>query len=112
MSTATSAGDTPAIRAAWPSEPGRSAARWRKAALVATLQNVYDLRQSVARFLAGRVEERVFGLRYRLVSKSLLAEMVREEVLAWGLLEVRGGAAPQIQVGHGRRATGPPYEQN
>ena len=36
--------------------------RWRKGTLVATLQNIYDLRQSVARFLAGRIEEQVFGL--------------------------------------------------
>ncbi|MFH1746797.1 MAG: ATP cone domain-containing protein [Planctomycetota bacterium] len=64
----------------------RSSLKWRKGAIVATLQNVYDLRQPVARFLAARIEEQVFNLGYRLVSKTFLSELVRNEVLAWGLL--------------------------
>ena len=71
-------------------DPARSeqpAVRWRKGALVGTLQNVYDLRQSVARFLAGRVEGQVFSLGYRLLSKALVAELLRNELLAWGLLD-------------------------
>ncbi len=74
------------VRVSDPLEPGREPVRWRKSAIVATLQNVYDLRQAVARFLAGRIEERVFGLGYRLLSKPFVAELVRNEVLAWGLL--------------------------
>jgi len=69
-----------------PAEPGRPPCRWRKDALVSTLQNAYDLRQAVARFLAGRIEERVFELGYRLLSKGFIAELVRNEVSAWGLL--------------------------
>jgi hypothetical protein len=71
--------------------------------LVATLENAYGLRHSVARFLAGRVEQQVFALNYRVVTKALLAELVRCEVLAWGLTgdaQLSGeSAAIELQVG-------------
>ena len=74
------------VRVYDPLRPIDSPIRWHKGAIVATLQNVYDLRQAVARFLAGRIENQVFGLGYRLLSKPFLAELVQNEVLAWGLL--------------------------
>jgi hypothetical protein len=61
--------------------------RWQKSALVETLQNRYGLRHAVARFLAGQIEAQVFALDYRVVSKAFLAELLRNEVLAWGLVD-------------------------
>lgn len=58
---------------------------WNKSAIIATLENQYGLRHNVARFLASRVEEQVFSLNYRTITKPFLAEVVRNEVLAWGL---------------------------
>jgi hypothetical protein len=71
--------------------------RWRKTALVATLRDVYGLQQTVARFLAGRIEEQVFGLGYRQVSKTLLAELMRSELMAWGLLDGQSADLPADQ---------------
>lgn len=62
---------------------------WRKVAVVATLQNRYGLRLSVARFLASRIEAQVFALNYRLITRQFLAELVRNEVLAWGLADTQ-----------------------
>ncbi|MBK9127195.1 MAG: hypothetical protein IPM13_05275 [Phycisphaerales bacterium] len=58
---------------------------WQKTDIVAALENHYGLRHSVARFLAGQIESQVFGLNYRLITRPFLAELVRSEVLAWGL---------------------------
>jgi hypothetical protein len=69
--------------------PADRAELWRKSVLVQTLQTRYGLRHSVARFMAGRIEGQVFGLGYRVVSKLFLAELVRNEVLAWGLADER-----------------------
>jgi hypothetical protein len=66
---------------------------WRKAAIVDTLQARYGLRYAVARFIATQIEARVFGLNYRVVSKTLLAELVQNEVSAWGLAEESGRVA-------------------
>lgn len=74
------------VRVYDPLEPAQSPVPWRKSELVATLQSVYDLRQATARFLAGQIEDRVFTLGYRLLSKPFVAELTRNEVLAWGLL--------------------------
>ncbi|MCK4341571.1 MAG: hypothetical protein KAY37_07610 [Phycisphaerae bacterium] len=68
-------------------QPATRGRPWRKAALVATLRNRYGLRQAVARFLAGQIESRVFALNYRVLTKPFLTELVRNEVLAWGLAD-------------------------
>jgi hypothetical protein len=60
---------------------------WRKLSLVATLQDAFGISHAVARFLAGQVEAQVFALNYRLVTKAFLTELVRNEVLAWGLAD-------------------------
>lgn len=72
--------------AAEPLKPQRGRP-WQKVALVATLQSRYGLRHSVSRFLAGRIELQVFMLNYRTVTKAFLTELVRNEVLAWGLAD-------------------------
>jgi hypothetical protein len=69
--------------------PGALTEPWHKAALVNTLQARYGLRHAVARFVAGRIETQVFTLDYRIVSRSFLSELVRSELLAWGLAECR-----------------------
>ncbi len=66
---------------------GGPGAAWRKAALVGTLEARYGLRHAAARFVASRIEQQVFILGYRLVSRTLLAELTRSEALAWGLAD-------------------------
>ena len=75
------------IRVVDPDRPAQEGTLWHKAPLVETLQNHYGLRYPVARFLAGRVEHQVFALDYRVVSKAFLWELIRNEVLAWGLAD-------------------------
>lgn len=99
------------VRVFDPALSEQPAVRWRKGALVGTLQNVYDLRQSVARFLAGRVEGQVFGLGYRLLSKVLVAELLRNELLAWGLLDMPVGAVRKGQVCLGPVASRQPEKE-
>jgi hypothetical protein len=70
---------------------------WRKGALVETLQDAYGLRHGVARFLAGRIEEQVFLLEYHAVSRAFLRELVRNEVLAWGLSDEQPAPHPAGQ---------------
>lgn len=89
----------------------RTTVKWRKGAVVAALQNVYDLRQSVARFLAGQIEEQVFALGYRLVSKTFMAELVRNEVLAWGLLSVPVRASHGVSPPDGHAVGRQPREE-
>lgn len=64
-----------------------TATAWQKAMVVATLEGHYGLRHSVARFLAGQIEQQVFALNYRAITRPFLAELIRNEVLAWGLGE-------------------------
>ncbi len=68
-------------------QPGAKGKPWRKSAIVATLENHYGLRHTIARFLAGQIETQVFALDYRLITRPFLGELVRNEVLAWGLAD-------------------------
>ncbi len=82
---------------------------WHKGTLVRTLQARYGLRHGVSRFVAGRVEAQVFSLDYRTVSRSFLAELVRNELMAWGLIdEVPAGAVTPARPPVG---TGPANEE-
>jgi hypothetical protein len=60
---------------------------WRKSAVVTTLKVDYGIGHAAARFLAGRTEDQIFALNYRLVSKTLITELMRNELLAWGLAD-------------------------
>jgi hypothetical protein len=85
------------IRVVESAAPGARSAPWRKSALVETLQADHGLRRAVARFVAGRIEAQVFALDYRSVSRSFLAELMRSELMAWGLVDAkvyRVNAAP------------------
>ncbi|MBK9118364.1 MAG: hypothetical protein IPM18_02015 [Phycisphaerales bacterium] len=74
------------IRVIEPGRPGRGEA-WNKSAIVGTLQHRFGLRHAVSRFMAGRIEAQIFTLDYRVVTRPFLAELVRNEVLAWGLAD-------------------------
>jgi hypothetical protein len=75
---------------------------WRKALVVAALEHRYGLTRPVARILAGEIEARVFALKYRLIAKPLLDELIRNELAAWGLVvEATGesrGVTPHASV--------------
>ncbi len=58
---------------------------WQKGQVVRTLQKRFGLTRATARVLGNEVEQRVLGLGYRLVSSSLVTELVRNELRCWGL---------------------------
>lgn len=60
---------------------------WRKERVVAELRGRYQIGETTARILAGEIEQRVLMLDYRAVSASLVAELIRTELRAWGLYE-------------------------
>jgi len=80
---------------------------WRKAVVVEMLQNEFGLRHSVCRFLAGQIEQQVFSLNYRVIRRPLLVELVRSEMMAWGLVDEpalrEGVAVPPPHVAEVRR---------
>lgn len=65
----------------------RRFAPWRKSEVARTLKDSFGIGHNASRFLAGRTEEQVFALNYRLVSKTLVSELIRNELLAWGLAD-------------------------
>jgi 2-phosphoglycerate kinase len=67
--------------------PGRNGMPWRKSLLVQTLANRYGLTPPTARTLACEIEYRVLTLNYNVVSTALVAELIRNEVSAWGLAD-------------------------
>ncbi len=75
------------IRVVESASAGARSEPWRKSALVETLRGRHGLRRAVSRFVAGRIEAQVFALDYRTVSRSFLAELMRSELQAWGLVE-------------------------
>ena len=60
--------------------------RWNKALLVQHLRRQHTLDSPTARMIAGRVEQLIFCCGLRAVTGGLVREMVRSELLAWGLL--------------------------
>lgn len=67
---------------------------WRKARIAEMLERRYELGHSVARILAGEIERRVLALGYSTVSAGLIAELIRNELMAWGLLESAAARLP------------------
>ncbi|MFQ5423623.1 MAG: hypothetical protein ACE5F9_06530 [Phycisphaerae bacterium] len=60
--------------------------RWKKGLVVSHLRRQHLLDAPVSRMIAGRVEQLVFNCGLRVVTSGLVTEMVRSELLAWGLL--------------------------
>ncbi len=69
--------------------------KWRKKLLIALLQNAYGLQRSTARILAGEIETRVLSMNYAVISQVLISELIRNELMAWGLHEDVPLARPQ-----------------
>lgn len=81
-------------------------APWRKATVAGTLERRHGLTHSVARILAGEIERRVLALEYSAISTALIAELIRNELMAWGLADPVKDAAPralEVDVVAGRR---------
>ena len=74
-----------------------SLAPWRKATVARKLERRNGLSHSVARILAGEIEQRVLGLGYTVVSAALIAELVRNELQAWGLAHEAAVLAPEVR---------------
>ncbi len=79
-------------------EPEGAPTPWRKASVAATLERRHGLSHSVARILAGEIERRVLALEYGRISTALVVELIRSELLAWGLADAATDAARQFQV--------------
>ena len=87
--------------------PGCAGVRWRKAAVAQALRSRHGLSRSIARILAGEIEQRVLTLGYSTVSTTLIAELIRNELLAWGLADAAIGAAPparEVDLAAGRQS--------
>lgn len=83
--------------------PDRSRMPWSKGRVATTLERRHGLKPSVARILAGEIEGRVLGLNYGVVSSALIAELIRNELMAWGLsddaIAVTSGQGVDAAVG-------------
>ena len=60
--------------------------RWNKSHIVEHLRRRHLLEVPVARMMAGRVEQSVFDCGLDVVTSGLVYEMIKSELLAWGLL--------------------------
>lgn len=60
--------------------------RWNKTLILQHLRRQHCLEAPAARMIAGRVEELVFNCGLRVITCGLVREMVKSELLAWGLL--------------------------
>lgn len=74
--------------------PKRGSVPWRKTTLVRRMTQRYGVGAQVARIVAGELEQRVLNLGFRTVSGTLIEELLRNELLAWGLLETEVVATP------------------
>lgn len=66
---------------------GGSEARWCKSVVAAALMQQYGLKQSVARFLASLVEQRVLASDRPRLTAATIAEWMYAEVQGWGLCD-------------------------
>lgn len=85
-----------AVRVAHSDDSRGGSCGWRKGRIARTLRESFGVGSTVSRILAGELERRALGLGYAVLSKPLLRELVRSEVIAWGL----GGdtaAIPQFE---------------
>lgn len=63
----------------------RTARPWRKTDVARTFEIHHGLAPETSRILAAAVEERVLSLNYEVLTAALVDELVRSELLAWGL---------------------------
>lgn len=67
--------------------PAKGLKPWLKSIVVAALQCKHGADPVVARALAGEVEMRVFACGYQVVRTPLIAEIVKNELMSWGLID-------------------------
>ncbi len=60
--------------------------RWDKSRISRALRDEHGLERPAARMIAGRVEQLTFNCGLRAVTTGLVGEIMRSELLAWGLL--------------------------
>lgn len=60
--------------------------QWDKGLIVRRLLEDYQIDAPAARVIAGRVEQLVFNCGLKIVTADLVEEMIKSELLAWGLL--------------------------
>ncbi len=60
--------------------------RWNKSHIVQHLRRQHGLDAPVSRMIAGRVEQLIFQCGLNVVTAGLVYEMIKSELLAWGLL--------------------------
>lgn len=66
--------------------PEAEPAAWSKQRVVEAIERQFRLRMPVARILAAEIERRVLQLDYKMISTGLVREVIRNEMLAWGLV--------------------------
>lgn len=67
---------------------------WRKSLIVRRLEKDFELQPATCRILASNVEQHVLGLGFAEVTQRLVDELLRTELMAWGLTEeVRPGSS-------------------
>lgn len=81
-----------------PRRPQRAPSAWCKSRLVETLERRYQVKSDVARFLGGEIEQRLLALGYHVVSTALVAELIRNELMAWGLSDEAAAARATADV--------------
>lgn len=67
---------------------------WEKGRIARLLVRRYDLTAVTARILAGDIERRVLAIGHSVVSAALVTELIRNELMAWGLAPESGGGVP------------------
>lgn len=70
-----------------PERPNKGLKPWHKSVLVECLRSKHGLESNVARLLAGEVEMRVFACGFQVVRAPLISELLRNELMAWGLID-------------------------
>ena len=75
--------------------------RWNKCRVVEHLREAHVLDAPASRIIASRVEQLVFNCGLKVVTTGLVREMVKSELLAWGLLP----GALLVKKQGGRRGT-------
>lgn len=89
---------------------------WRKDSVVRVLRQKHGLSRPLGRILAGEVEKRVLELNYDAISQVLVGELIRSELLAWGLIDEQdvplsaGRAIPSV-TSTGTTPSATPEEQ-
>lgn len=72
-------------RVVYPHEPQTPPVGWRKTRVVRALRRSHGLRTPVARLVAAEVEAHVLGLGFQFVQSAVIAALVQNVLMTWGL---------------------------